>query len=130
MIPIVETYTTKSMVGLLPLAPHHNQLQNIHHVPFNANEVKTRVLQSPPPWNNTILGVPILKNTYIVYTSKILKFCRSVPCSIIYFELSGPSPLDSTRFSYWFSAFDSSPSQGTLWLLPSLCSLVGQSRHK
>ena len=26
--------------------------------------VKTGVLQSPPPWNNTVLGVPIQRNTY------------------------------------------------------------------
>ena len=51
--------TAESMVGLLPLAPHHDLLQYIHHVPFNANEVKTEALQSRPPWNNTVLGVPI-----------------------------------------------------------------------
>ena len=88
---------------------------------------KLWVLQSPPPWNNTVLGVPILRNTYTIYTSKISKFCRYFPHSIIQFELSRPSPFASMSFSCWFSAFGSSPSLGTLWLLPSLCSLVGQS---
>ena len=39
--------TAESMVGLLPLAPHHDLLQYIHHVPFNANGVKTGALQVP-----------------------------------------------------------------------------------
>ena len=61
---------------------------------------------------------------------KFQNFCRSVPCSIIYFELSRPSPSASMSFSCWFLAFSSSLNQGTLWLLPSLCSLVGKSWHK
>ena len=40
--------TAESMVGILPLAPHHDLLQYIHHVHFNANAVKTRALQSLP----------------------------------------------------------------------------------
>ena len=36
---------TKSMVGPLPLAPHHDYLQYMYH----ANGVKIRVLHSPPP---------------------------------------------------------------------------------
>ena len=59
---------------------------------------------------------------------KISKFCRSVPCSIIYIECSSPSP--SMDFSCWFSAFSSSRSLGTLRLLPSSCSLIRQSRRK
>ena len=87
------------------------------------------VTHSPPSWNNTILGVPILRNTYTIYTSKISKFCRSILRSIIYFQLPGPSPLASTSFSCWFSSFGSSPCLGTLWLLPSWCSLVGKFRR-
>ena len=34
------------------------------------------------------------------------------------------------KLSYWFSAFSLSRSLGTLWLLPSSSSLIGQSRHK
>ena len=63
-----------------------------------ANGVKTETLHSPPPWNNTVLGVPLhLYNTYTI--------CRSVPRSIIYFERSRPIPLASMNFSHWFSAF-------------------------
>ena len=102
----------------------------LHHIPFNANRVKTRVLQSPLPWNNTLLSVPILRKAYTIYTSKISKFCRSVLRSIIYLELSWPSPLASTSFSCWFWAFSSSTSLGTLWMLPSWCSLVGQFRRQ
>ena len=50
---------TKSMVGPLPLAPHHDYLQHMLACIFNASGSKPGVLQSPPPWNNTILGVPI-----------------------------------------------------------------------
>ena len=63
-------------------------------------------------------------------TSKISKFCRSVPRSIIYFERSRPSPSSSMNFSRWFLAFSLSQSLGTLRLLPSSCSLIGQFRRK
>ena len=33
----------------MPLAPHHDLLQYIHHIPFNANEVKTGALQNHTP---------------------------------------------------------------------------------
>ena len=66
--------TTELMVGIFPLAPHHGLLQYIHHVPFNANGVKTGVLQSPTPWNNTILGVPIHRNTYTIFTSNFQNY--------------------------------------------------------
>ena len=62
------------MVGLLLLYAHHDELQYIHHVPFNSNGVKTGELQSPPPWNNTILGVPIHRNTYTICTSNFQNF--------------------------------------------------------
>ena len=100
---------------------------------FNANGVKTEVLHSPPPWNNTVLGVPIHRNTYTIHIQlhiKISKFCRSVPRSIIYFERSRPSPSASMNFSCQFSALSLSRSLGTLRLLPSSCSLIGQSRRK
>ena len=61
---------------------------------------------------------------------KISKFCRSVPCLVIYFECSGPSPSTSQNFSCWFSALGLSQSLRTFWLLPSLCSLIGQYQHK
>ena len=74
------------------------------------------------------IGIPI---QYIYNcTSKISKFCTSVPRSIIHFERSRPSPLASMNFSCWFSALGLSQSLGALWLFPSLCSLIGQSRHK
>ena len=85
--------------------------------------VKTGVLHSPPPWNNIVLSVPILRNTYTIYTSKNSKFCRSVLCSIIYFELLGPSPSASMRFSCWFSSFGSSPSLGTFLYLEHLSNI-------
>ena len=62
------------MVGLLPLAPHHDLLQCTHHVPLNANGVKTGALQSPPPWNNTVLDVPIHRNTYTIAHPKFQNF--------------------------------------------------------
>ena len=63
-------------------------------------------------------------------TSKFQNFCRSIPRSIIYFERSRPSPSASMDLSCWFLAFSLSQSLGILWLLPSLCSLVGQSRRR
>ena len=56
--------------------------------------------------------------------------CRSIPRSIIYFERSRPSLSASMEFSCWFSASCWSRSLGTLRLLPSSCSLIGQSRRK
>ena len=41
---------------------------------FNANRVKTRVLHSPLPWNNTVLGVPIHRNTYTIAHPKFQNF--------------------------------------------------------
>ena len=81
-------------------------------------------------YSDTILSVPIHRNTYTICTSKISKFCRSVPHSIIHFEHSGPSPSASMNFSHWFSAFSLSRCLVTLRLLPSSCSLIGQSRRK
>ena len=76
------------MVGLFPLAPHQDLLQYIHHVPFNANGVKTEALQSPPPWNNIVLGVPI----HIQFAHQISKFCRSIRRSIIYLNFQDQAP--------------------------------------
>ena len=59
---------------------------------LNVTGVKTSALQSPPPWNNTVLDVPIHKNTYTICTSKISKFCRSVPHSIIYLSFQDQAP--------------------------------------
>ena len=85
---------------------------------------KPGILQSPPPWNNTVLSVPRHRNTYTIYTSKILKFCRSVPRSIIYFEVLGPSPLASMSSSCWFSYFGSSPILGTFLYLEHLSNIL------
>ena len=63
-------------------------------------------------------------------TSKFQNFCRSIPHSIIHFEHSGPSPSAFMNFSCWFSSFNLPQSLGTLRLLPSSCSLIGQSRRK
>ena len=59
---------------------------------FNVTGVKIVALKSPPPWNNTVLSVPIHKNTYTICTSKISKFCRSVPRSIIYLNFQDQAP--------------------------------------
>ena len=52
---------------------------------------KLGILQSPPPWNNTILSVPIHRNTYTICTSnfKILQIC---PILNYLLELSGQAP--------------------------------------
>ena len=42
---------------------------------FNENGVKTRTLQSPPPWNNTILGVPI----HMQFSHQIFKILQTYP---------------------------------------------------
>ena len=40
---------------------------------------KPRCYIPPPPWNNTVLGVPILRNTYTIYTSKSSKILQIYP---------------------------------------------------
>ena len=59
---------------------------------FNVTGVKTGALQSPSPWDNIVLDVPIHKNTYAICTSKIKKNCRSVPHSIIYLNFQDQAP--------------------------------------
>ena len=41
--------TTKSMVGIFPLAPHHDYLQYMYHVYLMQTGLKTGVLHFPPP---------------------------------------------------------------------------------
>ena len=83
---------------------------------FNANGVKTGVLESPPPWNNTVLGVPIHRNTY----PKFQNFVDLCHVQLFTLNFQDQAPLASTSLSYWFSAFGSSPSQGTFLYLNHL----------
>ena len=54
-IPIAEHNTTKSMVGLLPLASHHDSLQYIHHVHL-MQRGQNRGVTFPSPFNSTVLS--------------------------------------------------------------------------
>ena len=47
--------TTKSMVGILPLAPHHDSLQYIHHVHLMQRGQNWGVT-FPSPFNSTVLS--------------------------------------------------------------------------
>ena len=55
MIPIAKHNTTKSMVGIFALAPHHDSLRYIHHVhlmQWGQNQGVT----FPSPFNSIVLS--------------------------------------------------------------------------
>ena len=72
--------TTKLMVGLLPLAPHHDSLQYLHHV---------HLMQWVQNWGVTLIHINIHKGvcqTHTTHISKCLSSHKQSLTSIYYFK--------------------------------------------